>query len=169
MEDSTPLPAEDYVAFPVRSGEQDWLVTWYPADDEPEGQCHGAAGICLTADNKIVLITQDGTSWGLPGGRPEDGENWEDTMRREVKEEACVEVDKARLLGFSHGLCSRGHEEGLLLIRSLWLADAILLEWAPEPQILGRNLVPVDQVLARMAPDPFAPLHARALLVADLL
>lgn len=162
-------PADDDVSFAAESGGQDWHVTWYPADDEPQGKCHGAAGICLTASNEVVLITQDGTSWGFPGGRPEQGETWEDTMRREVREEACVKVTAGRLLGFSHGLCIRGHEKDLLLIRSLWLAHVTLCDWTPEPETIARKCVTPDQVLTEMAPDPFAPLHARALRTAGIL
>lgn len=49
------------------------------------------------------MVTSDGESWGLPGGRPEGDEDWRVTLDREVFEEACVRVEDAKLLGFSRG------------------------------------------------------------------
>ena len=116
-----------------------------------------------------MLITHDGKSWDFPGGRPEGGESWEETLRREMREEACVEVKEAKLLGFSRGVCTRGHEKGLVLVRSFWLASVQLEKWVPQHEILARKLVPPDRVLSELAPNVFSPLHHRALVVADLL
>ena len=90
-------------------------------------------------------------------------------MRREVREEACVEVDKAKLLGFAQSQCIEGHEKGLVLVRSFWLARVVVGEWAPEPETVGRKVVAPEQILSVMAPDPFAPIHHRALVVAGVL
>jgi ADP-ribose pyrophosphatase YjhB (NUDIX family) len=66
------------------------------------------------------MVSGDGDRWGLPGGRPEPGEDWADTLRREVREEACATVTGCRLLGFSRGVCVRGSEAGLVLVRALF-------------------------------------------------
>ena len=163
------VAAEEYEEFQVETGGQDVLVSWFPAHDVPEGRPHGSAGICVTDNGQVVLITQDGKGWSLPGGRPEGNESWEETLRREVREEACVEVTDAKLLGFGRGECTRGHEEGLVLVRSLWLARVRLQKWVPEPETVARKLVPPDQVLSELEPDVFRPLHHRALIVANLL
>nr|WP_281416189.1 NUDIX domain-containing protein [Deinococcus aestuarii] len=55
--------------------------------------------MCFTGDGHIVLVSQDGNTWSLPGGKPEGDETWEETLRREVAEEACAEVLDCRLLG----------------------------------------------------------------------
>jgi len=99
--------AEDGVGWLVTNGGQDWRVAWHPPPDAPPGTPHGSAGVCVAGD-AVVLVSGDGTRWGLPGGRPEPGEDWADTLRREVREEACATVTDARLLGFSHGECVRG-------------------------------------------------------------
>lgn len=117
----------------------------------------------------VVRITQDGERWGFPGGRPEGHETWEETLRREVKEEACVEVTEARLLGFGRGECIRGHEKGLVLVRSIWLANVQVLEWVPELETVGRKFVSPDQVLSELEPDVFISFHYRALIAAHLL
>ena len=159
----------EYEVVQVETGGQDVLSTWFPSHDEPEGKCHGSAGICVTDKGEIVLITQDGQNWGFPGGRPEGDESWEETLRREVMEEACVEVTNAKLLGFHRGECISGHEKGLVLVRSLWLANVQIREWLPEPDTLDRKVVPPHQVLSELAPNVFLPLHHRALIVAGLL
>jgi len=51
----------------------------------------------VTADGDIVVISPDGTIWDLPAGRPEPGESWEQTLRRELDEEACATVAGATL------------------------------------------------------------------------
>lgn len=169
MHATTPRAVEEYEEFQVESGGQDMLTTWYPSHDLPEGQRHGSAGICVTENGEVVLITQNGKHWDFPGGRPEGSESWEETLRREVREEACVEVTEARLLGFHRGECIRRHEKGLVLVRSLWLANVQLQEWVPEPETLARKPVPPDRVLSELAPNVYGPLHHRALIVADLL
>ena len=90
-------PAPEFEAFQVETGGQDVLVTWFPPHDVPEGQRHGSGGICLTDNGEIVVATQDGETWGFPAGRPEGSESWEETLRREMREEACVEVREAKL------------------------------------------------------------------------
>ena len=162
-------PAREYEAFQVETGGQDVLVTWFPPHDVPEGQRHGSGGICLTDNGEVVLATHDGETWGFPAGRPEGSESWEETLRREMREEACVEVREAKLLGFSRGECIRGHEKGLVLVRSIWLAKVELNEWAPEHETLARKLVQPEGLLEELALDVFLPLHHRALITAGLL
>src|SRR6266545_4810294 len=109
--------AMDRRALAVSSDGEDWRVAWHPPPDPPPGTPHGAAAVCLVAD-QVVLISGDGQRWGLPGGRPEPNERWADTLRREIREEACATVTSCRLLGFSRGACVRGPQEGLVLVRS---------------------------------------------------
>ena len=63
---------------------------------------------CVTADDDVVLISSDGARWGWPGGRPEPGESWQQTLEREILEEACARVTAARLLGFVREPCADG-------------------------------------------------------------
>ena len=160
---------KEYEEFQVETGGQDVLVTWFPSRYVPEGKRHGSAGICVTDNDEIVLITQDGKNWGFPGGRPEGDESWEETLRREVREEACAEVRDARLLGFGRSECIRGHEKGLVLVRSIWWARVQLNEWTPEPATLARKLVSPGRILREFESDVLLPFQHRALIVAGLL
>lgn len=74
-------------------------MAWHPPGDAPPGQPHGANTFCVTADSEVVLVSTDGSRWSWPGGRPEPGEAWEDTLRREMLEEARATGDRCALLG----------------------------------------------------------------------
>jgi hypothetical protein len=57
------------------SAGEGWVITWYRPESVPDGQPHGANAWCLTGDSE--------------------------TLRREMLEETCTRVRKARLLGFT--------------------------------------------------------------------
>ncbi|MGH3742383.1 MAG: NUDIX hydrolase [Micromonosporaceae bacterium] len=154
----------------VQVNGQRWAVTWHLPAAAPEGKAHGAEGICLTGDSQLVLVSRDGASWEFPAGRTEPGESWEQTLRREVREEACATVVRARLLGFCRGECVAGPEEGLVLVRSIWRAAVELSPWTPEHEITHRRVAPPGHVkeLVGFERHPFAPVIGRALHEADI-
>ena len=150
MNHQTPM-ARDGEEFDFHAGGQDWIASWYPPVlPPPSGKPHGSAAVCLTSEGNVVLVSSDGQSWDLPSGRPEGDEDWRTTLEREVLEEACAWVEEASLLGFSKGVCVRGPEEGLVLVRSLWRAVVSLLQWEPHHEISHRLLVPSDTALAQL-------------------
>jgi len=160
--------AQDGVEFAVTTDGQDWRVAWHPAPNPPPGTPHGSAGICVAGD-QVVLVSSDGLRWGLPGGRPEPGEDWADTLRREVAEEACATVTGCRLLGFSRGVCVHGHEAGLVLVRAHWLARVRVDMWQPRFEMVQRYLVPASQAYASMwIPEEFRPMYRRIFTEAGL-
>ena len=161
--------ARDGEEFPVRSNGGDWLTDWHPPAVAPGGTPHGANGLCVTADDCIVLISNDAERWGWPGGRPEDDESWEQTLRREVMEEACCFVREARLLGFCRSACLSGPEEGLVLVRSVWRAEVELMPWEPCFEIAHRRVVSRDELLSNLWMEAgFGPIYHRALKEASL-
>ncbi len=156
------------VEFVVTSDGQDWRVAWHPPPDAPLGACHGSAAVCVTGD-QVVLVSGDGDRWGLPGGRPEPGEDWSDTLRREVREEACATITDCRLLGFSRSVCVRGPELGLVLVRALWRAEVRLDPWQPRFEMVRRRPVPVAEAFASMwIEDGYRPMYRRIFAEAGL-
>ncbi len=153
----------------VSSNGQDWRVGWYPPPEPPPGTPHGVAAVCVSGD-RVVLVSSDGQRWSLPGGRPEPQERWADTLRREVAEEACAVVQRARLLGFTRGVCVRGPEQGLVLVRSMWRAEVRLQRWAPHFEIAHRRLVPADEALrsVTIAEPGVGPIYRRMFAEAAL-
>ncbi|GAB3427680.1 hypothetical protein GCM10027569_69590 [Flindersiella endophytica] len=108
--------------------------------------------------------------WGFPAGRPEGAETLRQTLDRELREEACVQVLDARLLGYARSHCIRGHEEGLVLVRSYWLADVAIGAWEPEFEIVHRRIFrAADAATCVSDPDPAATrISMRALEEAGL-
>lgn len=153
----------------VPSNGQDWRVGWCPPPDPPAGTPHGAAAVCVSG-GRVVLVSSDGRRWGLPGGRPEPQERWVDTLRREVAEEACAVVQRARLLGFTRGIRVRGPQQGLVLVRSMWRAEVRLERWAPWFEIAHRRLVPADEALRTVviAEPNVGPIYRRMFAEAQL-
>ena len=59
-----------------------------------------AAGIVRNDDGKVLLLKhrfRSGSGWGIPGGFIEAGEQAEDALRREMREEISLELDQIRL------------------------------------------------------------------------
>jgi len=161
--------ARDGEEFAVHSNGGDWLTAWHSASAVPDGTPHGANAFCVTADDCVVLISQDGERWGWPGGRPEDGESWEQTLRREILEETCAIVHDARLLGFCRGVCLTGPEIGLVLVRSIWRAEVQLLPWEPRFEIKQRRVIPASDLLSYFwMEEGLEPIYHRALAEAGL-
>ncbi|MEV4513181.1 NUDIX domain-containing protein [Dactylosporangium sp. NPDC049525] len=140
------VPASDCEPMSSRSNHQDWLVSWHPPGERPAGRQHGANGVCL-AGADLVLISDQGVHFGLPGGRPEADETDLETLCREMREEACVRVTEARLLGVARSECIAGPELGLVLIRSFWRAEVVVDPWEPRFEIPHRRVVPAAAAL----------------------
>jgi ADP-ribose pyrophosphatase YjhB (NUDIX family) len=162
--------AHDGEEFAIRSNAGDWLIAWHCPLAVPVGKAHGANGLCVTVDNGIVLISEEGERWGWPGGRPEGDESWEQTLRREMLEETCAMVGKARLLGFCRAQCLTGPEEGRVLVRSVWRAEVELMPWEPRFEIAHRRIVPATELLLHLwMEEGFEPIYHRALIEAGLM
>ena len=87
---------EDLFAYGGRTVRAVWRPEpWQP----PRELVTQASGLCYTSAGKVLLVSQDGAHWALPGGHLEQGESLEQTLRREVREEACAEVLDCAYLG----------------------------------------------------------------------
>ena len=80
---------------------RDLTLTWHETNKLPTGkQISQISAYCLD-DQGRVLIIKNKHGWGLPGGHPEAGETIEETLRREIKEEAAATInDDFILIGY---------------------------------------------------------------------
>ncbi len=161
--------AVDRAPLTVITNGGQWLISWHPPDEQPEGTPHGATGICRVLSGEVVLISPDGERWGFPGGRTEPGETWRQTLDREMEEEACAGVLHATLIGWGRGECLSGPEQGLVLVRSMWRASLELFPWWPRFEISDRRLVEPDQAWKQLDMEPgMEPIYRRQLKEAGL-
>ncbi|MGH9902838.1 MAG: NUDIX hydrolase [Pyrinomonadaceae bacterium] len=60
-----------------------------------------AGGVVLDERGRVLLLNhvfRKGSGWGIPGGFLDKGEHPEDALRRELREEAGVELEEAELI-----------------------------------------------------------------------
>ena len=74
------------------------LFTWRPSGNEDDYHPWSQAyGFCFTKEGKLLLVK--GKHWMLTGGGREGEETPEETLRREVREEASVTISRIGFLG----------------------------------------------------------------------
>jgi ADP-ribose pyrophosphatase YjhB (NUDIX family) len=71
-------------------------------------QVVGVSGVVSDGGGRILLIKPAKAGWELPGGRVEPGEDFIAALRREVREEACCEVEVGRLTGVTSHVSAPG-------------------------------------------------------------
>jgi ADP-ribose pyrophosphatase YjhB (NUDIX family) len=61
---------------------------------------HSAGGVVINDEEKVLVVSQRGTSWSLPKGHIDPGENGLDAARREIYEESGIrDLELVRELG----------------------------------------------------------------------
>lgn len=61
---------------------------------------HSAGGVVTNDEGKVLVVSQHGTSWSLPKGHIDPGENALDAARREIYEESGIrDLELIRELG----------------------------------------------------------------------
>jgi hypothetical protein len=106
-----------------------------------------ALGLCFTADRQVVMVSWDGQQWTFPGGTVEDDETVEETLIREVAEEACARVVACQYLAAQHVADPLNPNGGPSYYQTRWWARVELDPWQPCHEMIGRRLVAPDQVL----------------------
>ncbi len=76
------------------------FLEWIESEVIPKGiSISQVTGYCVD-DGGRVLLVKNKRGWGFPGGHPESGETPEETLHREVGEEACVKIKQPVLIGY---------------------------------------------------------------------
>lgn len=150
--------ARDFSEIQLDAGR--WSLTWFPPDSRPDGKMHGSAGVCFTDEGDICLIRIRGVSyWEFPAGRPEQRETFLDTLKREVLEEACSEVQEQRLIGY----LKTKQVGGTTVVRAYYRARIRVLDWDPRHEIEERMFCSAAEVAGYVCAD-HRPIVLRALI-----
>ncbi len=118
-----------------------WIKDSVP-DDLPVKQVYG---IVFSDDNRILLRIEDGV-YKLTGGKPDDGEDFEQTLKREYLEEVNKELDDCHYLGYL--LVTADSGEQYAQVRMIARIKSIN-EARPDTdngKMYGRELVPPEKV-----------------------
>jgi 8-oxo-dGTP pyrophosphatase MutT (NUDIX family) len=86
----------------VKFGDKEYYFKEYFDDDFSDLEnITQVLGVVLNDNNEILLISEDGKSWSLPGGTIETNEKtYLETLKREVFEEAAVVIDESTFVPF---------------------------------------------------------------------
>ena len=138
----------------LTDGSSTWKVSLHTPDDCPEGKPHGSEAICMIDNDQTVIVKNTSGRLNTPGGHPEPGESSEQTMIREVREEAVAEVTTWQLLAYARSECVAGAREGHVMVRDMYIARVELLPWIQPPaEIVERQVVPLAHLPAIMSAD----------------
>ncbi|MEK7568691.1 MAG: NUDIX domain-containing protein [Patescibacteria group bacterium] len=70
-------------------------------------RCRQAYAVCFCADKMVIGYGGHKNSWGLIGGTIEEGEDFEQTLKREIQEESNMEVLKLLPVGYQKMIDTR--------------------------------------------------------------
>lgn len=104
----------------------------------------------VVGGNSLVMV-RPGRGWGLPGGHMEPGETAEECARREVSEEAAVDLGELSLVGWWRAKkeFSSAHNEKYPseAVQLLYLAEVTSVnQFSPEHEVFERAFVPFEKV-----------------------
>ena len=105
------LSADDFLRgrTPVATGSSTWwegeieldISSYVTKDEPPADLVSSVRAIVFRGDDVLLMCNRDGTHI-LPGGRIEHGESQMDALRREIMEEAGIEITDIQRIGFMH-------------------------------------------------------------------
>ena len=144
------------------------LVSWLdPADGPPDDLIQRAEAVAFTANGKLIAVAEGDTRftwWSLPGGHREPWERVEETLRRELLEEACVHMQRSEPLGFVRLHHLTGERAGRVTTDALFWARVETLPFEPAFEKHARH--ELSLAAARDLPLWANPITQRALTLA---
>ncbi|SRR5260221_2948764 len=125
-------------------------ITWIKTDSlkgiAPITQVYG---VCFNGEDEILIARKVGDEkWIIPGGTPEDDETIEETLKREMVEEADIKIKNIKLVGAQKAYPVDKPEEHYYQVRCICEVDELLPQ-TPDPAEgvnWERKFVPANKV-----------------------
>mgnify|MGYP000529390071 FL=1 len=81
----------------VKFGETTYEFSWLEGGEPSSKQVSQVSGYIFNDKNEMLIVKNK--NWTIPGGHPEEGETYIETLKREVIEESNVEIKNIAYLG----------------------------------------------------------------------
>lgn len=121
-------------------------LTWFTFPLDPTIKITQVSAYCLF-NGKLVLV-RNKRGWGIPGGHPESGETVEQTLARELNEEADIKENQytAKLIGWMKAEDPNNQgAEGKEYAQLRYLVTLNTLpKFVPDEEIFERTLIEID-------------------------
>lgn len=75
----------------------DWHAANKIADDHTDLPVKQVYAWLISDDNRVVIVSKDGVSWQLPGGKPNSQESLDAALGREIQEETSLDIKQLEL------------------------------------------------------------------------
>ena len=109
------------------------------------------AGIVINESNEVLMVKTYNAGWVFPGGQVEVGENVIDAVKREVMEEAGVDIEVGEVFCISSNTGKYPGYNGVKEIPTKIMLDFICMARGGEPRPSDENsesaFIPKDEVL----------------------
>jgi ADP-ribose pyrophosphatase YjhB (NUDIX family) len=166
MVESDPLAAFLAQHTPARERRVNWgdlplRARAYLTADRPPLTYVSSARAVVMGEGSVLVIHNGDERHVLPGGRCEEGESAEETLRREILEETGYEIQEPRLLGFLHfrhlGAMPEGYAysypDFLQLVYVARVGRFLPDRAVHDPYVTGSEMVQVEDLDALPIPE----------------
>ncbi|GGE55811.1 NUDIX hydrolase [Priestia taiwanensis] len=107
-----------------------------------------SGAVVMNTNGEILLKKDPKRGWELPGGQVEEGEAFQETVIREVKEETGIDIEVLSFCGVSQEISNH-------ICNMWWLAKALNDETKTSEESLEVVFCDVEEALYRMGNENF--------------
>ena len=101
-------------------------------------------GIFVIKDDKMLMLKrlkESSPVWGLPGGKLEEGETWEECASRELLEETGLNASKFKQISWANYFSKTGHQYITLFVKALdYSGEPVNLEPKSHSEVTWHSL-----------------------------